>query len=315
MTRVLDGKQVAKEMRAEVAREVEAMVAAGARPPGLTTVLIGDDPASGLYVRSKVRASRRAGLEGAAVHLEESTSQDELLAVIDRLNTDDSVDGILVQLPLPDHIDKNEVLERIDPLKDVDGFHPTNVGRLWLDQPAPGPATAVGVVELLKRSEIPLEGASAVIVGRSAIVGKPLAGLLMRENCTVTVCHSRTRELARVCQGADILVAAIGRTAFVGPEFVTEGTVVIDVGINRVTDPEEAEHLFPGDEARREQFERKGSIVVGDVDYFRVAPIAAAITPVPGGVGPLTIAQLLRNTLATSRHRQGLDAPEAGSTT
>jgi methylenetetrahydrofolate dehydrogenase (NADP+)/methenyltetrahydrofolate cyclohydrolase len=296
-----------KILEVEVAREVEALVTAGARPPGLTTVLVGDNPASALYVRSKVRASRRAGFLGATVELDESVTQAELLAVIDGLNDDDSVDGMLVQLPLPGHIDKDEVLDRVHPSKDVDGFHPINVGKLWLDQPAPGPATAVGIVELLKRSDITLEGASAVIVGRSAIVGKPLAGLLMRENCTVTVCHSRTRDLPAVCRRADILVAAIGRTAFVGPDFVGEGAVVVDVGINRVTDGEQAEHLFPGDSGRREQFEKRGSIVVGDVDFTRVAPLASAITPVPGGVGPLTIAQLLRNTLGTSKARQGIE--------
>ena len=306
MTRILDGIAVAREMRAETATAVEAMVAAGHRAPGLTTVLVGGDPPSKLYVRSKVKASAKAGFRGDSIHLDGGVAQHELLAVIDRLNADDGVDGMLVQLPLPDQIDRDAVLERIDPAKDVDGFHPVNVGRLWLDQPAPAPATAAGIVELLKRSDLPLQGQSAVIVGRSAIVGKPLAGLLMRENCTVTICHSRTRDLEAVCRGADILVAAIGRTAFVGPEHVREGAVVIDVGINRVTDRDEAERLFPGDERRRQQFEKRGSIVVGDVDFTRVAGRAGAITPVPGGVGPLTIAQLLANTLETSRRRQGL---------
>lgn len=306
MTTVLDGRAVAKAMRAEVAARVKEMVEGGARAPGLTTVLVGENAASQIYVGSKVRASKRAGLLGAKIELPESVSQEELLEVIDDLNAGDPIDGILVQLPLPDQIDKDLVLERIDPEKDVDGFHPLNVGRLWLDQPAPAPATAAGIVELLKRSDIELEGMNAVIVGRSAIVGKPLAGLLVRENCTVTVCHSRTRDLPAVCSRADLLVAAIGRTAFIGPEHVGEGAVVVDVGINRVTDRDEAERLFPGDEKRREQFEKKGSIVVGDVDYTRVFDRASAITPVPGGVGPLTIAQLLTNTLATSRRRQGL---------
>lgn len=306
MTEILDGRAVAKTLRAEVAAEVEQMVESGARAPGLTTVLVGESPASQIYVGSKVRASRRAGLNGAKIELPENVSRETLLEVIDDLNEDNAVDGMLVQLPLPDHIDKDEVLERIDPSKDVDGFHPVNVGRLWLDQPAPAPATAAGIVELLKRSDIELSGQNAVIIGRSAIVGKPLAGLLMRENCTVTVCHSRTRDLEAVGRRADILVAAIGRTAFVGPDHVGEGAVVIDVGINRVTDRDEAERLFPGDEKRREQFEKKGSIVVGDVDYTRVFDKASAITPVPGGVGPLTIAQLLANTLECSRKRQGL---------
>ncbi len=303
---ILDGRAVGREMRAETAAAVERMVAAGARRPGLTTVLVGDNPASQLYVRKKVKAARKAGFESDSIPLAGSASRDQLLAVIDRLNADDRVDGMLVQLPLPKQIPRDEILERIDPAKDVDGFHPVNVGRLWLDQPAPAPATAAGIVELLRRSEIPMAGRRAVIVGRSAIVGKPLAGLLLRENCTVTVCHSRTRELAAVCRRADILVAAIGRTAFLGPEHVGEGAVVIDVGINRVDDRDEVERLFPGNQERRERFEKHGSIVVGDVDFTRVAERAGAITPVPGGVGPLTIAQLLANTLRMSMDRQGL---------
>ncbi len=308
MTTILDGRAVAKEMKAEAGAATAEMVAAGARAPGLTTVLVGEDPASQLYVRSKVRASKRAGFLGASHVLADSTSEGELLAVIDRLNEDDTVDGMLVQLPLPRHIDKDRVLERIDPAKDVDGFHPINVGRLWLDQPAPGPATAAGIIELLRRSNIEMSGKNAVIVGRSAIVGKPLAGLLLRENCTVTICHSRTRDLEAVCRGAEILVAAIGRSGFVGADHVGEGAVVIDVGINRVSDRDEAERLYPGDTKRREQFEKNGSIVVGDVDYTAVFDRASAITPVPGGVGPLTIAQLLNNTLELSRRRQGLSS-------
>ncbi len=306
MTRILDGKAVAREMRQETAAAVAELVAGGGRPPGLQAVLVGENPASQLYVRSKNRAAKKAGFASRTRVLDISTRRDELLAVIDELNADDSVDGILVQLPLPAQIDADEVLERIDPAKDVDGFHPINVGRLWLDQPAPAPATAAGIVELLRRAEIQMAGRNAVIVGRSAIVGKPLAGLLMRENCTVTVCHSRTRDLPAVCRGAEILVAAIGRAAFIGPEHVGEGAVVVDVGINRVSDADEVERLFPGDAARRESFAKRGSVVVGDVDYTRVFERASAITPVPGGVGPLTIAQLLANTLATSRARQGL---------
>ena len=306
MTKILDGRAVAKQMRAETAEAVARMTEAGGRPPGLTTVLVGDNAASQIYVSSKVRASKRAGFVGAQEVLPEDVSQEALLEVIDRLNADDAVDGMLVQLPLPDHVDKDLVLERIDPGKDVDGFHPLNVGRLWLDQAAPAPATAAGIVELLERSDVELSGLNAVIVGRSAIVGKPLAGLLLRKNCTVTICHSRTRDLEAVCRGADLLVAAIGRTAFIGPDHVGEGAIVVDVGINRVTDRDEAERLFPGDEKRRADFEKRGSIVVGDVDFTRVFDRAAAITPVPGGVGPLTIAQLLANTLATSRARQGL---------
>ena len=307
MTRVLDGKAVARGMREETGVAVAELVAAGGRPPGLTAVLVGESPASQLYVRSKGRAARKAGFSSETLTLDATTSRVELLTTVDRLNADDRVDGILVQLPLPGHIDDDEVLERIDPAKDVDGFHPVNVGRLWLDQPAPAPATAAGIVELLRRSDIQMAGKGAVIVGRSAIVGKPLAGLLMRENCTVTVCHSRTRDLAAVCRGAEILVAAIGRAAFLGPEHVGEGAVVVDVGINRVSDPQEVERLFPGDAGRRDRLEKRGSIVVGDVDYTHVFERVSAITPVPGGVGPLTIAQLLANTLATSKARQGVE--------
>ena len=282
------------------------MTAGGARQPQLVAVLVGEDPASQVYVGSKVRGCAEIGMLSRTLRLPAETSEADLLALVDELNDDDAVDGILVQLPLPRQIEEKKVLHRISPEKDVDGFHPVNVGRLWLDEEGFTPATPTGVVDLLKRMGIPLSGRRAVIVGRSAIVGKPMSGLLLRENCTVTICHSRTADLPAVTREADIVVAAIGRAGMIRAEHVREGAVVIDVGINRVSDAAEAERLFPGDEERRKQFASKGYILVGDVDFTQVAPKASAITPVPGGVGPLTVAMVLFNTLKAARRRQGL---------
>jgi methylenetetrahydrofolate dehydrogenase (NADP+)/methenyltetrahydrofolate cyclohydrolase len=306
--RILDGKTAAAEIRSETAASARAMAAAGARPPQLVAVLVGEDPASQVYVGSKVKGCAEVGMLSRTLRLSAGTSEEELLALLDDLNADDAVDGILVQLPLPKQIHEKRVLDRIDPDKDVDGFHPVNVGRLWLDEDGLTPATPTGIVALLKRNGIPLSGRRAVIVGRSAIVGKPMAGLLLRESCTVTVCHSRTVDLPAVTREADILVAAIGRPGMIGPEHVREGAVVVDVGMSRLADAAEAEHLYPGDADRRRQFESKGYILVGDVDFTRVAPKASWITPVPGGVGPLTVAMVIANTLKASRRRQGLPA-------
>jgi methylenetetrahydrofolate dehydrogenase (NADP+) / methenyltetrahydrofolate cyclohydrolase len=306
MMKILEGKTLAADLRAGVAAGVREMELAGLRPPGLAAVLVGDNPASQVYVGSKVRACGEAGIASRTVRLPADTSEDKLIGIIEDLNRDEAVDGILVQLPLPRQIHERRVLEHVSPDKDVDGFHSVSVGRLWLDEPGFAPATPSGVIELLKRNGFPLSGKRAVIVGRSAIVGKPMAALLLRENCTVTICHSRTADLAAVCREADILVAAIGRAGMIGLEHVKEGAVVVDVGINRVTDPAELERLFPGDEERRRQFESKGSIITGDVDFHRVASKAAAITPVPGGVGLLTVAMLLVNTLQSARMRQGV---------
>lgn len=306
MTTILDGKAIAQQIREEVAADVQQLTENGARPPGLAAVLVGDNPASQVYVRSKARDCEKVGIVSQTYTRPEDVQEDDLVQLIRDLNADDTVDGILVQLPLPSHIDEKRILAEVLPEKDVDGFHPVNVGRLWTDEPGFAPATPSGIVEMLRRSNIPLEGSHAVIVGRSTIVGKPMGALLLRENCTVTFCHSRTRDLEATCQQADILIAAIGRLAFFGPEHVRQGATVVDVGINRVTDRDEVERLFPGDEKRRAQFEKKGSILTGDVDYFRVAPKAGAITPVPGGVGPLTRAMLLVNTLEAARARQGL---------
>jgi methylenetetrahydrofolate dehydrogenase (NADP+)/methenyltetrahydrofolate cyclohydrolase len=306
MTKILDGKAAAAEIRAEVAAGVRELAAAGARLPQLVAVLVGADPASQTYVGSKVRSCAEVSMLSRTLRLPAETSEADLLAQVDALNADDTVDGILVQLPLPPQIHEKSVLDRISPDKDVDGFHPVNVGHLWLDEEGFTPATPTGIVALLKRNGIPLSGRRAVVVGRSAIVGKPMAGLLLRENCTVTVCHSRTVDLAAVTREADILVAAIGRPGMIGPEHVREGAVVVDVGMSRLADGAETERLFPGDEARREQVATKGYTLIGDVDFTRVAPKASYITPVPGGVGPLTVAMVLFNTLKAARRRQGL---------
>jgi methylenetetrahydrofolate dehydrogenase (NADP+)/methenyltetrahydrofolate cyclohydrolase len=240
--------------------------------------------------------------------LPEDISCQDLLAEIARLNEDPSVDGVLVQLPLPKHLPERQILAAVVPAKDVDGFHPENVGRLWIGEPCLAPATPSGIIQMLRRSNIELSGLAAVIIGRSAIVGKPMAALLLAENCTVTVCHSRTRDLAAVCRQADLLIAAIGRPAFVGPEHVKEGAIVVDVGINRISDLATVEHLYPGNEKRLAGFKKRGSTLVGDVDYHRVAKKTSAITPVPGGVGPLTVGQLLVNTYQASCRRQGRES-------
>ncbi len=314
----LDGKATAQQIRDEVKTQVAALVAQGHRPPGLAAVLVGDDPASKVYVGSKTRACEEAGLVGRTVIRPASTREDELMALIDDLNADDAIDGILVQLPLPKHIDPRRALERVDPSKDVDGFHSANVGAMWLDQPGFLPATPSGVMEMLHRYDIPLKGKNAVVLGRSFIVGKPMAALLLRENATVTICHSRTHDLPAVCRQADILVAAVGRPGMVDASYVKDGAVVIDVGINQLTDEAEVQRLFgEGNggavhERKLRAFAKKGSVLVGDVHYQQVKPKASAITPVPGGVGPLTVAMLLVNTLKACRRHLGLpEAPES----
>ncbi len=275
------------QVRAEVRRDVDAWTAQGHRPPHLAVVLIGDNPASASYVRGKMKACGEAGIDSDTLHHDASISEANLLALVTRLNADPGVDGILVQLPLPDHIDEQKVIHALDPDKDVDGFHPENAGRLLIGLPGFVPATPAGILELLRRSGIATRGAHAVIVGRSNIVGKPLAGLLMQRgtDATVTVCHSRTRDLPALTRQADILVAAIGRAGFVTADMVQPGAAVIDVGINRVDDPSR----------------ERGYRLVGDVDFESVADRAGWITPVPGGVGPMTIAMLLRNTLTAAR--------------
>lgn len=306
MTTILDGVATAKAIREEAAAAAAKIREAAGRPPGLAVVLVGEDPASQVYVGSKTRACEEAGMASFSHRLPATIAADELFAVIDRLNADPAVDGILVQLPLPKQLPTRELLERIDPDKDVDGFHPVNVGRLWIDEVGFVPCTPAGIVELLRRYDIALAGKNAVVIGRSTIVGKPMAGLLVRASATVTVAHSKTRDLAAVCRDAEILIAAVGRAGLVDRDFVSPGAVVIDVGMNRVTDRATAERLTGGDAKRMAAFDKNGSVLVGDVDFPAVAPVASAITPVPGGVGPLTVAMLIANTVEAARRRLGL---------
>jgi methylenetetrahydrofolate dehydrogenase (NADP+) / methenyltetrahydrofolate cyclohydrolase len=302
--RILDGTKIAAEIRAEVAAEVKRLASAGVRP-GLAVVLVGHDPASEVYVRGKVKSSEEVGLYSEQHTPEESSTNDELLALIADLNRRDEIDGILVQLPLPPQVDAKKVLLAVDPAKDVDGFHPMNVGYLSTQRPGLVPCTPAGVMEILRRSDIAVAGQEAVVVGRSDIVGKPVAMLLLNQNATVTVCHSKTRDLPEVCRRADVLVAAIGRAGMVTRDYVRAGATVIDVGINRVTERAEFNRLFAGNKKREETFLAKGSTLVGDV-HPEVAEVAGAITPVPGGIGPLTIAMLMANTVKAAKMRRGI---------
>jgi methylenetetrahydrofolate dehydrogenase (NADP+)/methenyltetrahydrofolate cyclohydrolase len=307
VTTVLDGKKVGAEIRREIAAQVERRVGTGQRPPGLAVVLVGEDPASKVYVASKGKAASEAGFIEMTITLAADSTAEDVAKTIRRLNREAAVDGILVQLPLPAGLPERDLLLEIDPDKDVDGLHPMNAGRLWSDEPGFVPCTPFGILEILKRSDIPLAGRQAVVVGRSRLVGKPMAALLLRQNCTVTVCHSRTADLAAECRRADILVAAIGRPAMIGRDHVRPGAVVIDVGINRLEDRALAERLFTDQPKKLAAFNERGSVLVGDVDYGQVAPIASAITPVPGGVGPLTVTMLLANTLQAHKQHLGLE--------
>jgi len=306
--RVLDGTAVAAQIRAEVAPAVGTFTARVGRPPGLGLVLVGDDPASHIYVRGKVKSAGEAGLRADVERLPESTTLDELLDVVDRLNRSEAHDGILVQSPLPASMGadaERRVFDVIRPDKDVDGFHPVNVGRLVQNRALLVACTPLGVTELLVRSNIRIAGARAVVIGRSDIVGKPMALLLLHRNATVTICHSKTVDLPRIAAEADILVAAIGRPGFVTREFVKPGATVIDVGTTPVRDRETVTRLYGPGSRRLEAFERRGSLTLGDV-HPEVADVAGALSPVPGGVGPLTIALLLRNTLTAAQIRAGL---------
>jgi methylenetetrahydrofolate dehydrogenase (NADP+)/methenyltetrahydrofolate cyclohydrolase len=300
---ILDGNRIGGEIRAEVASEVKTMTAAGMRP-GLAVVLVGHNPASEAYVRGKVKSSGEVGIYSEQHTPPETVSTEELLTLIDELNRRDEIDGILVQLPLPPQVDAKKILMAVDPAKDVDGFHPINVGFLSSQRPGLVPCTPAGIIEILKRSKIPVAGQEAVVVGRSDIVGKPTAMLLINGNATVTVCHSKTRDLPGVCRRADILVAAIGRAGMITREFVKPGATVIDVGMNQVTDRTEFDRLFAGNAKREETFRAKGSTLAGDV-HPHVAEVAGALTPVPGGVGPLTIAMLMANTVRAAKLRRG----------
>jgi methylenetetrahydrofolate dehydrogenase (NADP+) / methenyltetrahydrofolate cyclohydrolase len=301
--RLLDGTRIASAIKAEIAEEVQRLTNSGLRP-GLAAVLVGDDPGSEIYVRNKVKVCHELGLYSEQLTLPENMATEELLRITADLNSRNEIDGILIQLPLPSQVDEACVLLSVDPAKDVDGFHPMNVGYLSTGHPKLVPCTPVGIMEILSRSDIPVQGAEAVVVGRSDIVGKPTAMLLLNANATVTVCHSRTRDLAAVCRRADILVAGIGRPGMITREFVKPGAAVIDVGINRITDPAVFQRLFAGNARREETFRTKGSVVAGDV-HPEVAEVAGALTPVPGGVGPLTIAMLMSNTVKAAKMRRG----------
>jgi methylenetetrahydrofolate dehydrogenase (NADP+) / methenyltetrahydrofolate cyclohydrolase len=305
---ILDGTKIAQDIRREVAAEVKTMAAAGVRP-GLAVVLVGHNPASEIYVRGKAKACEEVGIHSEKLTPPESASTSELLSVIDDLNHRDEIDGILVQLPLPRHVDSKKLLLAVDPAKDVDGFHPMNVGFLSTQRPGLVPCTPAGVMEILERSNIPIAAREAVVVGRSDIVGKPAAMLLLNANATVTVCHSKTHNLPAVCRRADILVAAIGRAGMITRDFVKPGATVIDVGMNSVTDPAEFQRFFAGNAKREETFRKRGSTLIGDV-HPQVAEVAGAITPVPGGVGPLTIAMLMFNTVKAAKMRRGSRVPE-----
>ena len=289
---IIDGKAAAAELRGRVAVEVARFRVQTGRAPGLAVVLVGDDPASAVYVRSKGKATTEAGMQSFEHRLDVGISEGELLDLIDRLNADAAVDGILVQLPLPDHIDSNKVITRIDPDKDVDGFHPVNAGRLAIGLPGFIPCTPLGCLKLLKTHLGDLSGKNAVVIGRSNIVGKPMAMLLLAEHCTVTLAHSRTRDLADLVRRADVVVAAVGRPGMVSGDWIKPGATVIDVGINRIAGEGGNSHL------------------VGDVDFASASEVAGAITPVPGGVGPMTIACLIRNTLVSAARRDGFTLSE-----
>jgi len=301
--RILDGTKIAAQIKAEIADEVQRLATAGLRP-GLAAVLVGHDPASEIYVRSKVKTCEALGIYSEQITPPETVTTAEMLALVAELNSREDIDGILVQLPLPKQVDSKAVLMAVDPAKDVDGFHPMNVGFLATMRPGLVPCTPSGCIEILKRSGIDIAGQEAVVVGRSDIVGKPVAMLLTNLNATVTICHSKTRDLPAVCRRADILVAAIGRAGMITKDFVRPGATVIDVGINRITDRAEFERFFSGNAKREKQFAEKGSTLVGDVDPH-VAEVAGAITPVPGGVGPLTIALLMANTVKAAKMRRG----------
>ena len=306
MPRILDGAAIAAAIKQEVAEEVRALAATGIHP-GLAAVLVGDVPASHIYVRSKVQTCAELGIYSDLIAPPATVTTEDMLDLVAALNSRDEIDGILIQLPLPAQVDAKALLDAVAPDKDVDGFHPVNAGRLQAGRPALAPCTPAGVIEILKRSNIPIAGRHAVVVGRSDIVGKPAAMLLLHHNATVTICHSKTRDLAEITRQADILVAAIGRPGFVTPEMVKPRATLIDVGINRIATQEQLDQFFPGDAKRQAAFAKRGSTIVGDI-HPKAFEQAGAYTPVPGGVGPLTIAMLMANTVRAAKMRRGLFA-------
>jgi methylenetetrahydrofolate dehydrogenase (NADP+)/methenyltetrahydrofolate cyclohydrolase len=303
--RRLDGAALAAQIRSDLAPRVAAFSARHHRPPGLAVVLAGQNPASEIYVRNKIKTVAEAGCRAELVRLDASASVQDALNTVSRLNADQNIDAILVQSPLPDGMGQDaeqRIFDSIDPQKDVDGFHPDNVGRLVQKRPRLVACTPLGCIELLERERIPIAGAHAVVIGRSDIVGKPMALLLLHRDATVTICHSKTRDLPQLAASADILVAAIGRPGFVTRRFVKPGATVVDVGINTLVAEADVNRFFAGNARKREQFAQKGSVLIGDV-HPEVEELAGAITPVPGGVGPLTVAMVLRNTLAAAEGR------------
>lgn len=304
MPRILDGAAIAAAIKHEVAADVKLLAARGIRP-GLAAVLVGHVPASEIYVRSKVQTCAELGLFSDLITPPDTVTTEDMLDLVAGLNDRDDIDGILIQLPLPAQVDTKALLDAVSPLKDVDGFHPVNAGRLQAGRPALAPCTPSGVIQILERSGIPIAGQHAVVVGRSDIVGKPAAMLLLNQNATVTICHSKTRDLGHITRQADILVAAIGRPGFITPEMVKPGATLIDVGINRVTTREEFDRYFAGNAKREAAFAKNGSTIVGDV-HPKAFELTGAYTPVPGGVGPLTIAMLMANTVRAAKMRRGL---------
>lgn len=304
MPKILDGAVIAAQIKQEVAQEVKRLAAQGVRP-GLAAVLVGHVPASEIYVRSKVQTCAELGLYSDLITPPDSVTTEEMLDLIRALNDRDDIDGILIQLPLPKQVDAKVLLDAVSPAKDVDGFHPVNAGRLQAGRPALAPCTPAGVIEILKRSGIPIAGQNAVVVGRSDIVGKPAAMLLLHQNATITICHSKTRDLGAVTRQADILVAAIGRPGFVTADMVKPGATIIDVGINRIDTREAFDRFFKGNEKREAAFAKRGSVIVGDV-HPAAFEVSGAYTPVPGGVGLLTIAMLMSNTVRAAKMRRGL---------
>jgi methylenetetrahydrofolate dehydrogenase (NADP+) / methenyltetrahydrofolate cyclohydrolase len=300
----LDGNAIAAQIKADLTKEVEALRAQGIRP-GLSVVMVGNHPASEIYVRNKVKTSAELGMASELITPPASVTTAEMLDLVNTLNTREDVDGILIQTPLPPQVNKRALDEAVSPDKDVDGFHPVNVGRLQGGHPTLVPCTPAGIMEMLKRAEIEIAGKHAVVVGRSDIVGKPMAMLLLHENATVTICHSKTIDLTNFCRSADILVAAIGKPGIITPEMVRPGAVLIDVGMNRITSQVDFDRFFSGDAKREAAFRKNGWVLMGDIDPHAFK-LASYYTPVPGGVGPLTIAMLMANTVRAARMRRGL---------
>ena len=302
--KLLDGVSVARAIKDEVANEVTGYSARGLRP-GLAAVVVGNDPASHIYVANKVRTCEQLGLYSEKIELAETTTTEELLSLVHDLNSRDEIDGILIQLPLPKQIDATRVLNAVDPAKDVDGLHPVNAGRLMLNEPGLRPCTPAGIIEMLERYEIEITGARVVVIGRSRLVGLPIAMLMLHRHATVTICHSRTHDLASVAREADILIAAIGKAGIVDEQFIKPGAAVVDVGTSKITSPGDLEYFFGDDQKRRAAFEKNGYTLIGDVNPRAAAGVAGYLTPVPGGVGPLTIAMLMKNTLTAMKMRRG----------